>query len=171
MSARAGLFVERERVIFTPAAVPDGIRLVTGAAATMHRMTQRNVAVIGFSAMRERASDEMKQKVHGLLEAEKVSLVTNLFAAASEPKALAKSLTGMVLWAAKQHLIDLFQSWLITANPALLPVAANAGLQGAVLVGGAPLPADDLGIVVAEARDLADAPRVMIPKGGGCWHT
>ena len=24
--------------------------------------------------------------------------------------------------------------------------------------------------VVAEARDLSDAPRVMIPRDGGCWH-
>jgi hypothetical protein len=29
---------------------------------------------------------------------------------------------------------------------------------------------DDPGIVVALADDLADAPRVMIPRSGGCWH-
>jgi histidinol phosphatase-like enzyme len=170
MSARAGLFIEREGVIFTPAGRIEDIRLAAGAAATIRRFNQRNVAVIGFSALSERASNESNQEVHRQLEHERVSLVTNLFAAAPEPDQLAKSLTGMILWAAKQHLVDLFQSWLVTANPALLPVAANAGLQGVVLVGGAPLPTDDLGIVVAEARDLADAPRVMIPKGGGCWH-
>ena len=59
--------------------------------------------------------------------------------------------------------------------PTGLPAALRFGLAAAcvlaalVLIGGA-LPADDLGIVVAAADSLADAPRVMVPRGGGCWH-
>lgn len=59
--------------------------------------------------------------------------------------------------------------WLVCRDAAAVPAAATAALAGIVLVGAAP-PADDHGIVVAEAADLADAPRVMVPRGGGCWH-
>ena len=62
------------------------------------------------------------------------------------------------------------RSWLIAAEPSLAATAGQAGLAGCVLVHGAVPPADDHGLVMATAADLADAPRVMIPKGGGCWH-
>ena len=59
--------------------------------------------------------------------------------------------------------------WLVCRDANAVPAAATAGLSGVVLIGCA-VPTDDCGIVVAEARDLADAPRVMVPRGGGCWH-
>jgi hypothetical protein len=59
--------------------------------------------------------------------------------------------------------------WLVCREVGAVAAAATAGLTGVVLIGCA-APSDDWGIVVAEARDLADAPRVMIPRGGGCWH-
>lgn len=62
------------------------------------------------------------------------------------------------------------RSWLIAAESSLAATAGQAGLAGCVLVHGAVPPPEDLGLVVASADDLADAPRVMIPKGGGCWH-
>ncbi len=64
---------------------------------------------------------------------------------------------------------DADSGWLVCSDPAAVPAAATAALAGVVLIGCAP-PADDHGIVVAEAADLADAPRVMVPRGGGCWH-
>lgn len=59
--------------------------------------------------------------------------------------------------------------WLACTDAHAVASAATAALAGVVLIGCDPL-ADDHGIVVARAVDLADAPRVMIPKGGGCWH-
>ncbi len=59
--------------------------------------------------------------------------------------------------------------WLVCRDAGAVSAAATAGLTGVVLIGCA-VPSDDWGIVVAEARDLADAPRVMVPRNGGCWH-
>ncbi len=59
-------------------------------------------------------------------------------------------------------------SWLIAGDPAVIAPAAQAGLAGVVLLN-VDAPADDR-LVVARADSLADAPRVMLPRGGGCWH-
>jgi len=59
-------------------------------------------------------------------------------------------------------------SWLITTDAAVIAPAAQAGLAGVVLLN-TDAPADDR-LVVARADSLADAPRVMLPRGGGCWH-
>jgi hypothetical protein len=59
--------------------------------------------------------------------------------------------------------------WLATSRPAALMAAASAGCLGAVALGGAAVPAGVL-LHVVVARDLVDAPRVMVPPGGGCWH-
>jgi hypothetical protein len=64
---------------------------------------------------------------------------------------------------------DPARSWLAAADPALLGVAATAGLAGLVLIGVEP-PVGDHPLVVARADNLADVPRVMVPRGGGCWH-
>jgi hypothetical protein len=61
------------------------------------------------------------------------------------------------------------RSWLATPDPGALAAAATAGLAGVVLIGADP-PAGEHALVVARAEDLADAPRVMVPRGGGCWH-
>jgi hypothetical protein len=60
-------------------------------------------------------------------------------------------------------------AWLATGDPAWIPAAATAGLQGVVLIG-APVPAEPASLVVVAAENLLDAPRVMVPPGGGCWH-
>ena len=59
--------------------------------------------------------------------------------------------------------------WLVCRDAAAVGTAATAALTGVVLIGVDP-PADDHGLVVARALDLTDAPRVMVPRGGGCWH-
>ncbi len=77
---------------------------------------------------------------------------------------------GLILRAAREAGVDLARSWLIGVTADEARAAGQAGLAGCVLIGDAPAPTEDLGLVVARARDFADAPRVMIPKGGGCWH-
>ncbi len=77
---------------------------------------------------------------------------------------------GLILRAARDLEISLERSWLIGTTADDARAAAQAGLAGCVLLGGGAKPPEDLGIVVAEANDLADAPRVMIPRKGGCWH-
>lgn len=76
---------------------------------------------------------------------------------------------GLLMHAMAQESIDPFRSWLITDNANLLRAAASAGLLGAVWLGEAE-PPTMAGLSVNRARDLADAPRVMIPPEGGCWH-
>jgi phosphoglycolate phosphatase-like HAD superfamily hydrolase len=76
---------------------------------------------------------------------------------------------GLILEAARRHDLHLPDCWVVGTSAAHALAAAQAGCAGCVLIGADP-PADDPGIVVARASDLADAPRVMIPRGGGCWH-
>jgi len=76
---------------------------------------------------------------------------------------------GLLLAAAQAQQLDLPTSWVIGTHHHHAHAAAQAGCAGCVLIGIA-APTEDLGLVVVEARDLADAPRVMIPRGGGCWH-
>ena len=59
--------------------------------------------------------------------------------------------------------------WIVCADATVISSAATAGLAGVVLIG-TPVPAGEHDVVVAEALSLSDAPRVMIPRGGGCWH-
>ncbi|TVR11802.1 MAG: hypothetical protein EA401_10295 [Planctomycetota bacterium] len=65
--------------------------------------------------------------------------------------------------------VSLVGSWLITADVQAARLAAAMGVQGVVMMEGVPLP-QGLACTLASARDLADAPRVMIPPSGGCWH-
>jgi hypothetical protein len=60
-------------------------------------------------------------------------------------------------------------SWLVTADASAIAAAGTTGLAGLVLIGGDP-PPGELPLTVNSARDLADVPRALIPRGGGCWH-
>jgi hypothetical protein len=60
-------------------------------------------------------------------------------------------------------------SWLATRDPTVIPAAATAGLSGVVLIGLSGEDHDE-GVLVRYAPDLAAAPIVMVPTGGGCWH-
>lgn len=78
---------------------------------------------------------------------------------------------GLFLGSAAEHDIDLASSWVITADVRVVKAAQMAGLIGAVLLEHVTdEPPKALGFTLARARDLADAPRVMIPPKGGCWH-
>jgi len=77
---------------------------------------------------------------------------------------------GLLLRAAAEHDLDLFSSWVVAADDAAIKAGGMAGCVGAVAVGGASDEVPGATIAVKRADDLADAPRVMIPPGGGCWH-
>jgi beta-phosphoglucomutase-like phosphatase (HAD superfamily) len=62
------------------------------------------------------------------------------------------------------------ETWLVTADSEQLRVAATAGVGAAVVVHGTPVPSPAPAIRIVVANDLADAPRVMVPVDGGCWH-
>jgi hypothetical protein len=81
-----------------------------------------------------------------------------------------------IAWRAKELLAalravsaDPTASWVVCSAPAAIAAAATAGLAGVVLIG-VEVPAGDHGLAVNAARDLADVPRALIPRGGGCWH-
>lgn len=66
---------------------------------------------------------------------------------------------------------DPFASWLVTTRPAAVTAAAQAGFVGVVVLDGAvEIDHERRDIAIRRARDLADAPRVMVPPEGGCWH-
>jgi hypothetical protein len=75
-----------------------------------------------------------------------------------------------LLRAATAYAFDPFSSWLITARHEPLQATGSAGFIGAVLLGDGPDPSPTPACTLARARDLADAPRVMVPPSGGCWH-
>ncbi len=60
-------------------------------------------------------------------------------------------------------------SWLVCGDAGAIPAAESAGLAGVVLIGVDPPPGEHL-LVVNRADSLADVPRVLIPRAGGCWH-
>ncbi len=103
-----------------------------------------------------------------------------LLDAAAEPLRLRLALAGVAVIAVDAPFTprslrlalssgDADRGWLVCTDVHAVGAAATAALTGVVLIGCAP-PSDDHGIVVAQATDLADAPRVMIPRDGGCWH-
>ena len=51
---------------------------------------------------------------------------------------------------------------------AVISLAGSVGFGSAVLIGKRGSKA--VGIRVMSAHDFADAPRVMVPATGGCWH-
>ena len=77
---------------------------------------------------------------------------------------------GQLLRACSQNEIDIFSSWIITAQHDGFKAAAQAGLLGGIYIGD-DMPETTLGLqVLNQADSIADAPRVMIPPQGGCWH-
>jgi histidinol phosphatase-like enzyme len=139
--------------------------LLPGVAATLARLRQRGVLIVAATdrlALGEAQVRRLRELAGGTL--------AGVYVAAGKPASWSKPRPGMLLAAARELEVDLAQSWVVGTAARDAVAAGQAGCAGAVLVGGAVLPTDDLGITVAAAADLADAPRVMIPRGGGCWH-
>jgi hypothetical protein len=74
-----------------------------------------------------------------------------------------------MLAACRAHGLESTTSWLACRDPAAIAAAGTAGLAGVVLIA-VDVPTGEHACVVARAESLDDAPRVMIPRGGGCWH-
>lgn len=159
--AGSALFVEVPGVLCDEAMTA----LLPGVAAALARLRQRGVLIV--AATDRIALDEvLSARLHELTG----GVLAGIYSAAGKPAAWTKPRPGMLLTAARETGADLSASWVVGTDARDAVAAGQAGCAGVVLVGGAVLPTDDLGITVASAADLADAPRVMIPRGGGCWH-
>ena len=168
--AHSALFVEIPGVLISDM---NATTLLPGVAAAIVRLQQRGVPVIAVSnqlALSPSTVTDFAQRLHALMVAAGAKLTDIVIATSESPKSWTKPRPGLLLAAARSHSIDLPTSWLIGIDADDARAAGQAGCAGAVLLGTGPLPSEDLGIVVAQARDLAYAPRVMIPRGGGCWH-
>jgi D-glycero-D-manno-heptose 1,7-bisphosphate phosphatase len=174
MSKRSAVFVELEGVLvapLVPGAEVASLTLLPGVGAALARFRVREVPVVlvtdGEAGAREPG---LIERLRAVVADAGGALAGGYLRIPGSPPSWRKPRPGLLLAAAKDLALDLPSSWLVGARADDAVAAAQAGCAGAVLVGGAQPPDDDLGIVVATARDLADAPRVMIPRGGGCWH-
>jgi len=143
-----------------------------GATAVLRRMRLAEVPVIGFGQGTCWTGDpsaivDRQAALHTALATEGEAL-TAIYVAATAGDGWPKP--GLVLRAAQEQSLDLSKSWLISTEPAAMLAAAQAGCLGGVLIGDAPAPKAVLGFTCNQAVDLTDAPRVMVPPQGGCWH-
>lgn len=167
---RTALFVEIPGVLIA-AWAPD--LLLPNVGIALRRLRQRDVPVIAVTDRAPVEADEFPDFTERLKRAitEVGGELAGVYAALPDkPASWRKPRPGMLLAAARELEIDLPSSWLVGTDNADAHAAAQAGFAGVVLIEGVDPPTEDLGIVVATARDLCDAPRVMIPRQGGCWH-
>lgn len=168
--ARTALFVEIPGVLIA-ASAPD--LLLPNVAPALCRLRQRGVPVVAVTDRAPVTADGFADFADRLkrIIAEGGGELAGVYAALPDrPASWRKPRPGMLLAAARELELDLPSSWLIGTGSVDAHAAAQAGCAGVVLMEGVEPPDGDLGIVVAIARDLADAPRVMIPRQGGCWH-
>jgi hypothetical protein len=146
--AKTGLFIA-----LPSAATAEAVR--AGPARTFFaRMQTAGVAVVAVVADPGAAAEALAAlQEHGA--------VTGVAMPAWNPLGL--------LRAGKALGLDLSGSWLVSGDAGGIGAAATAGLHGVILIGQDP-PAEDGGLVINRAEDLGDVPRVLIPRGGGCWH-
>ena len=156
MSTQAGLLVEARDVLLTAGELADG------AAAYLQRMKLAETPVIVLDPHHDSADVQQ----HMSSQCPDLPLFGNL---ADAPASWQPPRPGMLSQAMQQHSINPFTSWLITKTPALVQAAASAGLLGVVWIGD-DAPTAPPGLTLNCARDFADAPRVMVPPNGGCWH-
>ncbi len=79
---------------------------------------------------------------------------------------------AQLLRAAVVSEMDIFTSWVCAHDEKAFHAAAQAGFLGGIYIGSdEQKPKSNCGLqVLNHALSLADAPRVMIPPDGGCWH-
>lgn len=165
MSASA-MFVHREGVLLGA----DG-ELLPGAAAVVRRMNLAGVPVVALGNLDPTLAESVPERQTALAAAlGEAELARDEYAIEDAGHVRRLPRPGMLLEACAELGVDLFASWFITADPEALKAAGQAGCAGAVLVGDAGDAPKLLGLRVMRARDLADAPRVMVPEDGGCWH-
>jgi D-glycero-D-manno-heptose 1,7-bisphosphate phosphatase len=169
------LFVEVEGVLIAPlrpGARSEDAVLLPGVAAALARLRLREVMVVAVTDAPATAAlfPALGEQLRRLVEHDGGELRGCYAADAHSPPSWRRPRPGMLLAAARELSIDLAQSWMVGRDRNDVLAAAQAGCAGCVLVGQAPEVPSDPRLVVAVARDLADAPRVMIPRSGGCWH-
>jgi D-glycero-D-manno-heptose 1,7-bisphosphate phosphatase len=167
--SRTALFVEIPDVLIAA----DPAVLLPGAGAALARLHQRSVLVVAITDRLVLAAEgfpAFSAALKATVAAAGGELAGVYAALPDRPASWRKPRPGMLLTAARELSLELPACWLIGTEAGDARAAAQAGCAGAVLIGGVEPPQEDLGIVVASARDLADAPRVMIPRQGGCWH-
>ncbi len=168
--ANTVLFVEIPGVLIADV---QATTLLPGVAAALSRLQQRGVPVIAVSDafhLNPTSAATFALQLRDLVATAGATLSEVLLTTTESPKSWTKPRPGLLLSAARAHGADLPSSWFVGVDGDDARAAGQAGCAGAVLLGDNPLPSEELGLVVAQARDLADAPRVMIPRGGGCWH-
>lgn len=173
--ARTAVFIEVCGILI-PAHDSSNIpSLLPGVADALKRFQLRGIPVLAFmNAPDLAASDHLRDQIMPLIIAADGAISGWYACTPTSPASWHRPRPGMILTAAKDRDVDLPTSWFVGTRFADAQAAAQAGCAGAVLIGAhgqtdAHL-SDDLGLVIAHAHDLADAPRVMIPRGGGCWH-
>lgn len=170
MADRTALFVDVAALVSRDATGAPAV--IPGAAAVVARMQVAGVPVVALDFRGSQA--ELQPAVEALLAVARAALAGWVSLKADAPPSWRLPRPGLVLAAARAHGVDLATTWLVSPAPDALRAAAQAGCYGAVLVGVPELPPElsenELAIVTARADDLADAPRVMVPRQGGCWH-
>jgi hypothetical protein len=147
------LFIESPAAFAREPAPPLG----PAGAAFLRRMNGAAVGVV----LLVRPDDQAQPRIHAALAGAGIAIA----ASGSAPAWSAKLLLAI----ARDAQADLSASWLVCAETAAIPAAETAGLAGVILIGADPPPGEHA-LVVARAADLGDVPRVLIPRGGGCWH-
>ncbi len=157
---RSGLIIAVEGVLIpgSDATLPgSAIALTPGSGAMIQRLNLANVVIVLVSA-RDHADDlETALELCGAR-----SDFTSIRPAGWTPR--------LILGLMRTADLDPATTWLCCRDTTAIDAAASAGLAGVVLVGTDPPPGEPQCVVV-RAESLADAPRVMLPRGGGCWHT
>jgi histidinol-phosphate phosphatase family protein len=176
----AALLVEYEGVLVEPEGARDPLRLrlLPGVAEAVRRLALRGVPLVVVTDQPAIGRGETGANAWGACEARLLALLRAAgglvlgvhCCPAAGPDPRRKPRPGLILAAARAHQLDLPSCWLVGTTIDDARAAGQAGCAGAVLVGGAGTPGEDLGIPVGIATDLADAPRVMLPRDGGCWH-
>jgi histidinol phosphatase-like enzyme len=163
----SALILHREGVLLDPSGT-----LIAGAAAVVQRMNLAGVPVVAVGNLPPGSSQTLVAQLRQDLASRlaPAQLDRDDYAVADEGHARRLPRPGQLLEAAAALGFDIFASWFVTAEATALRAAGQAGCAGAVLLGEAAEPSGFLGVRVVRARDLADAPRVMVPAGGGCWH-
>lgn len=162
----SALFLQRDGVL-TRGGGP-GLVLLPGAAAVLRRLAIAGVAV---HCLRNADPGSEVATEDARLE----SLLTEAGSRLASLRSLSEPRRRLprpaeILAVAAADGIDLAKSWMVAADADGVRAAEQAGLLSCVLLEPAAVPEGYLSIPVVRAADLADAPRVMVPPGGGCWH-
>lgn len=158
--AGTGLLIELECVL-----LPDA--LAADAQAQLTRMHNAEI-ILGVVSQLAQADAESKwqQATQGL----DVPALPVLGIAAGNEEKWQWPKAAQILRFCTEHGVDIFSSWVIAQNHDAFRAAAQAGFLGGIYIG-ENMPADSLGLrVLNQALSIGDAPRVMIPPDGGCWH-